>query len=988
MTEVSGKLWRLFLVLALIVGISSLPSFAWWNTSWSQIRQITVVSTGSLNNTQLYLNVTFDTDMQADFDDIRFVGANDTTVLSYGLVSKVDSLWAEFIVKLNITSGTDIPANMYYGNPSATSLGNLLALDYCDFETSICNWTKTNGVETLIQDSGTKYAGSYSLHLDTDTTGTPRGGYRIHSTTFSNTKISFYQRREEVDYMQENVLANSTCYSTTGCIIDLRTNNGGKYTWASWAGDLGAYSTSSFDKVEIVRLLNGTAWLWVNNVLKYTASGINSALTVDRSIIVDGNNNNVGIWLDNFHVRNIIYPEPNYSFGSEEKLSGYPLQIQMSGNQRPDVQLNFSLVQTGGLFNKSWWNFSDGNSSYYVAGNSTSHFYSEEGFYNVSVIATNASSVNLTAYYELTLTETTSTFSLRNTMTNTFLQNWTLMLWNATHSLNYSVLNNQTVNYTDLRGTIYVYPLKSEYNTTLSNFTVNPESNSNIVLNASPSIIEVNVWDYLFSETSLPFKITYTNESKSVTHSYSGWISSFYNSITGTNVGILNWSNTSQPSQIFKYNFSAYDPYGDLHDENATFILKDINGNNPKILEYFGEFYPSPTPISRWVFLDKDGTYTVRDISGTIILTGTFPFFPAVIYGSVVATDTVHANEKTVTLGVSTIPTWYDVVYLAEIKGNVTVVISQDTSGSYGYLDNLYRPLRFFVQNDGFMIHNLTAYLIGTANSYSVRFSVYDASNSVVPSSIVKIYRLVNETYGEFGSALTDETGSTPYFWVDEDESLWVIATRGSDSTGLHNVVVSQTTYEVRLQFELENQLLPAFFEGVSLSFSPAGSTVYDNSSTNFSMYLTDPDSLIINATAVLNSSNYGFDYDFSSTDDSMALFSQELNLTELSGLAGDINFYYEIYRQNIMGEIERLSGLNDWDVISSSNLMTELSGIEFSGFKGLFAIVILAGAVATSVWMAIFAGVILGLLNFITWDIVLIVVILAVMARMREANE
>ena len=215
-----------------------------------------------------------------------------------------------------------------------------------------------------------------------------------------------------------------------------------------------------------------------------------------------------------------------------------------------------------------------------------------------------------------------------------------------------------------------------------------------------------------------------------------------------------------------------------------------------------------------------------------------------------------------------------------------------------------------------------------------------------------------------------------------------MISTRGVDSSGLQNVVVSQTAYDVRLQFGLQNEYLPSFFEGVDLSFSPAGSTVYDNSTTNFSMYLVDSDSYLINVTAVLNSSAYGFDYDFSSTDDSVALFYQELNLTELSGYAGDLGFYYEIYRENSAGELERLQGVNSWDVVSSENLISQLAGLDLGGFKSLFSVVILAGAVVTSTWVAIFAGVILGLIGFITWDIVLISVVLAVMARMREASE
>ena len=89
---------RFIFLFALLFIISG--SFAWWDNNWQFKRAITITTPKTETDYQLYINVTYDSDMQSDFDDIRFVDSDDTTELSYWIEEVNDSNWATFYVKI------------------------------------------------------------------------------------------------------------------------------------------------------------------------------------------------------------------------------------------------------------------------------------------------------------------------------------------------------------------------------------------------------------------------------------------------------------------------------------------------------------------------------------------------------------------------------------------------------------------------------------------------------------------------------------------------------------------------------------------------------------------------------------------------------------------------------------------------------------------------------------------------------------------------
>ncbi len=138
------------IILGMIIAFLSLNSIgladSWWNTNWQYRRTVTIGNTGdTLMNYQVAINVTYDSDMQSDFDDIRFIDNDDTTELSYWLQEKVDSEWAYFWVKIPSIPALDTKdIYMYYDNPVETSKsdGDNTFLFFDDFLGDTLNTTK------------------------------------------------------------------------------------------------------------------------------------------------------------------------------------------------------------------------------------------------------------------------------------------------------------------------------------------------------------------------------------------------------------------------------------------------------------------------------------------------------------------------------------------------------------------------------------------------------------------------------------------------------------------------------------------------------------------------------------------------------------------------------------------------------------------------------------------------------------------------------
>jgi hypothetical protein len=147
----------------------SVAEAAWWDASWTKLKVVSI--SNPVANYQMTLNVTYDGDMQADFDDLRFTDSDNTTALPYWIETKVNSAYALLWVKLH---DTDTSINMYYGNAGASATSNGTAtwdyfLDWSTNKSSLfTKYYKTNSVDSI------RYT-SLGLHFNLTATN----GYRL-----------------------------------------------------------------------------------------------------------------------------------------------------------------------------------------------------------------------------------------------------------------------------------------------------------------------------------------------------------------------------------------------------------------------------------------------------------------------------------------------------------------------------------------------------------------------------------------------------------------------------------------------------------------------------------------------------------------------------------------------------------------------------------------------------------------------------------------
>ncbi len=89
--------------------------------AWSRRAPVTINNPGSgLTNYQVKVQVAYDSDMQLNFNDIRFTASDGTTLLSYWRESYTAGVSAIFWVKVpSIPSGSST-VYMYYGNAGAS----------------------------------------------------------------------------------------------------------------------------------------------------------------------------------------------------------------------------------------------------------------------------------------------------------------------------------------------------------------------------------------------------------------------------------------------------------------------------------------------------------------------------------------------------------------------------------------------------------------------------------------------------------------------------------------------------------------------------------------------------------------------------------------------------------------------------------------------------------------------------------------------------
>ena len=147
------------------------PNSEWFDNDWGKRKRVRITNQDAqtYSSTSVKIAVTHDTDMQSDFEDLRFTDNDGLTEIPYWIEEYTASTDASVWVRIpSLPASTDLDVFMYYDNVLATSTASsgatFVASD--DFEDGdIAEYTGDTGLFTV--DGSFAYGGSNGL----DTTG-------------------------------------------------------------------------------------------------------------------------------------------------------------------------------------------------------------------------------------------------------------------------------------------------------------------------------------------------------------------------------------------------------------------------------------------------------------------------------------------------------------------------------------------------------------------------------------------------------------------------------------------------------------------------------------------------------------------------------------------------------------------------------------------------------------------------------------------------
>ena len=374
------------------VRIQTIPMFAgieceeltWWNTSWSKKVQLNVNNSSvALTDYQLMKNITYDSDMNANFSDMRFVNDSDTGSVPYWIESKTDSSTADVWLKIpSISTTTGAKVWMYYNNSdvNSASSGDDTFIFFDDFPGSSIDTSKWDGKTSNAAVSGgiMSYGGDNTVDM-------------MKSITQFGSTIAF---RSKV-----NLLTPSTYIDLYGL------KNAGDTHWAygyiSYSPDnyivaKDGTTTEAFNSnnplntwfISDIKVIAGTSVAFYINNVEATNSPLttNAPNTNDMEVAWRGRGNSACVQSEWVLVRKYTATEPTWAADGEEESSSIitaytpstPLQkttgdsqlftVNTSENSQCRWYINGSLMQTNSTgatgheytnssLDEGYWNF-------------------------------------------------------------------------------------------------------------------------------------------------------------------------------------------------------------------------------------------------------------------------------------------------------------------------------------------------------------------------------------------------------------------------------------------------------------------------------------------------------------------------------------------------------------------------------------------------------------------------------------------------------
>jgi hypothetical protein len=173
------------------------PNSEWYSQDFTKRKRVRIVNDDaqSYASTSVKLQVTYDSDMQSGFEDLRFTSSDGQTLIPHWMEKVTPSTDAQVWVQVpTIVANETATVFMYYGSSTAVSVssGTNTFEAFDDFEDN--NISEYSGDTTLFQtDTAPVFGGTYALEAVNKSGRTTDGIYRFDQTVSQGETVRFMQ---------------------------------------------------------------------------------------------------------------------------------------------------------------------------------------------------------------------------------------------------------------------------------------------------------------------------------------------------------------------------------------------------------------------------------------------------------------------------------------------------------------------------------------------------------------------------------------------------------------------------------------------------------------------------------------------------------------------------------------------------------------------------------------------------------------------------
>ncbi|MEM1544641.1 MAG: DUF2341 domain-containing protein [Candidatus Bathyarchaeia archaeon] len=344
--------------------------YSWWNYTWQHRKNITINNTANSNTLtdyQVAINLTYDSDMQSDFSDIRFTWYNSTsgteTEIPYWIESKVDSQWAYVWVKVPY-----IPANgyatiyVYYKNSTpVTSASNgknvFIWFNFdgngtFDYEINELN----SPVDAFVNDSNSvKHIAKTSNRYEH---GAFNGNYANVSIR-GKINLGTLESIEDAGLMPQWTYTGTIYNNWVGCQIEYYTGYPNYTRWAiinASRGNLGEVARTNSPAVSANTNYTIECIAFSNKTIIFKLNGNEILRGVSPTTIMPaGYGLQAGYalsstqWFYDILVRKVADPEPSYLIGEEEKSLNFLTSCSVLDQEGATYYLTQDIIDFPGI---------------------------------------------------------------------------------------------------------------------------------------------------------------------------------------------------------------------------------------------------------------------------------------------------------------------------------------------------------------------------------------------------------------------------------------------------------------------------------------------------------------------------------------------------------------------------------------------------------------------------------------------------------------